>query len=389
MTKVLFYGEHPSISTGLSQVSRHHIELFQRLGYEIETCCINHYARGSYPCEPYKVNPSVGDGMNRDNARRLIRACDYDLLFFSCDIGNINCFLPDIIAAKLKKKMKVVAYTCVDCDHMQADVFSFASLCDYIGVYSEHSKEAISRIAPGVEVRVIHLGCEPDFFFPVDKTEKKRLKSKYFGNVGRVVINVNRNQWRKDIARGMYAFHEFWKQNRDSVLYLHCKKKDVGGDLPYIALGLGIPPETLMFTDDTFDERVGSSREILRELYQAADLFFSSSTGEGWGLTTTDAMASGLPVLVPGNTANIDLVGRDEERGSLIACGGLENWYLPYESSANMRDMISVESAIKKLWLCFDKDQTAKIQAAREWTESHTWGHHLEKWQEELERIMA
>jgi len=382
--KVLFYGESPSIATGLSQLARRHIEVFRSFGWEIETCCINHYAGGSYPSEPYKTNPTQGDGMNRENMSNLIRKGDYDILFFSCDCCNIQHFFNDILYAKCHfPGIKIISYTPMDCDEIQYDVFAFFPFCDAICTYSNHSKKAIERTVPGYKVCVIYLGCDPDFFHPVGTDKKKELKQKYFKTDKYVVINCNRNQWRKDIVRSMYAFHLFHEKYQNTMLYLHMKKKDVGGDIMYIAEGLGMKHGTeVMYTGDDFDESQGSCRETLREIYQASDLFLSTSTGEGWGLTVTDAMSSGLPVLVPSNTAFLDLVGVDAERGTYIDCGGVDNWVVPYGYGLNRRDICSTKSAVEQLTYCHNHQHEImqKAQVARSWAEFHTWERHKELW---------
>ena len=353
------------------------------MSWEIETVCINHYANHSYPDEPYQTHPTTGDGMNREQARHLIRTGNYDILFFSCDCNNIQHFFYDLMYVRLMHQdKKIIAYTTLDCDEMQIDVFGFMALCDFIGVYSDHSRKRLSEIIPGVKIQTIYLGCEPDFFYPVSSATKSEIKRKYFRTDKRLLLSVARNQWRKDIGRTLYAYHLYAQKNPDCILYLHSKKDDVGGNLPYIAKGLGLGENAVIYTDDTFSEDQGSPREILREIYQAADLFISTSTGEGWGLAVTEAMASGLPVLVPKNTSHIDLIGEKSERGTFIDCGGPDNWYVPYGASMNRRDFCSVSDAVHKIGFCLDHYNLALEKAinAREWTNRHTWDHAKEQW---------
>ena len=59
------------------------------------------------------------------------------------------------------------------------------------------------------------------------------------------------------------------------------------------------PGLEVMLSGPDFNEQIGVPRNT-NEVYCAADVFVSTSHGEGFRLTTTDAMAACCPVVVPG-----------------------------------------------------------------------------------------
>src|SRR5260370_3311733 len=184
-------------------------------------------------------------------------------------------------------------------------------------VYTNHAKSVMEKYAPEIakNTSVMWLGCEADVFYPLPEAARKAARLKLFGEAYMdqfLVINVNRNQVRKDLARCMGAFHLFHQRHSDSSLYMHSVMVDSAGSLPSQAMmnncDVTKPPAEIVFI--RLDLANPWKRESLNELYNAADCLVSTAHGEGWGLTTTEAMCAGTPVVVPANTANLDILGR-------------------------------------------------------------------------------
>lgn len=404
--KILYYGESPCIETGLAQVSKHHLNLLVDMGFEIEAVCINHsfglanYDRQKYPYPIHSLtNPN--DPYNRDVMKAKILEGDYDIILLSADCGNLDTFMDHILYMRGQKHFKLVSYVPVDCDIIGNEVFRCMVHSDYAYTYTYHAQSVLERLIPATTVGVIYLGCEPDLFYPLDEKERRRLrKDKLFGidDSTFVVTMADRNQWRKDMARGMAAFHFFHQKHPNSLLYIHSKQIDVGGPLTEFARVFGMfynckdprsgIPE-VAFTSSEFNEALGINRGDMNNVYNFADCFIKSSTGEGWGLTTTEAMAAGCPVVVPGNTANLEIVGENEERGYLVKSGGMDLWLMPYGLTNNPREIISVEDMVNKLEYVYHNREEAKSKAqqARYWTEERTWDVFKIKWEKALNKL--
>jgi glycosyltransferase involved in cell wall biosynthesis len=211
-----------------------------------------------------------------------------------------------------------------------------------------------------------------------------------------IVVNVNRNQPRKDIGRSLLCWHEFHKKYPNSLYYLHTCMQDLGGNLPLMAAvaGLNVTGRgrdmEIMFSPHAFSLQSPFSRGDLNKVYNAANLLISSSTGEGWGLATTEAMAAGTPVLVPGNTANLDIVGEHEERGYFIKTGGdIDHTIWMYGHASQPRDCIHSNSCIAQLEHIYlhRQERQEKARAAQRWALDHTWKAQGRKWQELLKAL--
>jgi glycosyltransferase involved in cell wall biosynthesis len=389
--KFLAYGESPAISTGLGLLSKHILRFIIEMGHEVELCAINHfmdtYDRKHYP---YVIHQApVGEAYNIEKAKALIAKADYDALFLSSDVNQINLLYDAIREAKLKKSFPVIAYSCCDTDWITPQTIAGLTIADRIVMYSKHSQSVIHRFFPALRVEVIYPGCEPDVFKPLPDDERTEVRRRIFKveDDTFVVLNCNRNQWRKDPGRTMMVFHEFHKRHPNSLLYMHMKAQDIGGNMPMLAGMLGMklvaPNLEVMFTNPDFNEQQGVNRELLNQIYNAADVFVSTSHGEGFGLTTTDAMAAGTIVIAPRNSSFVEIIGNHEERGYLVESGGdTDHLIVPYAFDCNVRPVVHSDDMIRALEDVYQDREIATLKAieAYEWTMQHTWEHARSQW---------
>src|SRR5258708_3355979 len=200
--KFLTYGESPIISTGLGLLSKNILRFLVEMGHTVELCAINHfvdeYDREQYPYQIHRAPD--GKPYNIEKAQELIINGDYDALFLSSDVNQINLLYDVIREAKQKKSFPVVCYTCADTDFIIPQTIAGITIADRIVVYSKHSKSVIHRHFPAFNVQVIYPGCEPEVFHPLTEDEREEARKKIF-NVDDdtfIVLTSNRTTWRKD-----------------------------------------------------------------------------------------------------------------------------------------------------------------------------------------------
>ncbi len=391
--KILYYGENPANPTGFGNMSKQILSYLAQAGYEIEVVATSVFAEqlpGQYPYSiiPCPLEPEP-DMRNLANIRARLVDGDCDVFFYMGDFGaNDDVFLMLGEARAKRPELLSIAYCPLDCDMLNAVSFGYMAVVNVPTVYTLHAARRIAEYRPDLagKLTVIWPGCEPDVFYPLLAEERFKARKEIFGieDDTFIAVNVNRNQIRKDLGRCMAIWHEFYKTHPHSLLYMHSVKNDLGGNLPLMADSLGIGPDEILFTPDSFSLGNPATREELNRVYNAADLRFSTTTGEGWGLPTTEAMAAGCPVLVPGNTANLDIVGEDEERGTLIKTGGdIDHMIWTYGGAANPRDIVHSADCLRRLEFVYSNRSIiyAKAMRARKWAELHTWDVQGAKWQ--------
>jgi len=402
--KLLFYGESAFNPTGFGNVNKH------LLAACAEVCEVTHVATTHYhmghdreeypwdivPCpdvSPEERTPT--HQRNVANIEHWVKEGEWDIFFYQGDMGWNNDVLEWVRARCEGDPHKhSIFYMPIDGDISLPHAFSVFTWASAPVVYTHHARSVVARYQPEIaeNISVIWLGCEPDVFYPLSREERRACRVKFFGEAYAdrfIVLNVNRNQARKDLMRSIAAHHEFHKRHPDSTLMLHSVVNDVGGNLPFMAqlLGCDIYSQPSEVAFSSLDLAAPWSRSDLNRLYNACDVLISTAHGEGWGLTTTEAMSAGLPVVVPANTANLDSVGSREERGHLVRMGGdLDHTVFTYHQGNAACSIIHLDSFLEKLECVYSNRVGAmmKAQRAREWAVANSWEVRKNEWKQLL-----
>ena len=205
----------------------------------------------------------------------------------------------------------------------------------------------------------------------------KAFKEQYFGKHADkfIIMNVNRNQQRKDIPRTLQAFAEFRKQVPNSILYLHMAQQDQGWNLTEVCRAHGFSTTEDVIFPENFGPNQGYPLQVLNALYNSVDLLISTCLGEGWGLSWTEAMATKTPVIMPDNTSMTEMI--TEERGYLAKSGTTPSLYtvLPHDNEI-LRPLVDVDDLVNKMLEVYNNRDAAKAKAetAYKWvTEDLSW----------------
>lgn len=173
---------------------------------------------------------------------------------------------------------------------------------------------------------------------PVYTSTGRRIASKAdakavlgFSKDSFLVIRVDRNSHRKNYGDTWRALVPVMKRHDDISAWMHCKAEGDQLELPQILSREPEIAQRFKFPGDlsTF---VGWSESDLVTLYNAADLFVSTSWGEGFGLTLAEAAACEVPIIAQNVSSIPEVVGPggiliDPER--LIAVDSGEDQWLP------------------------------------------------------------
>lgn len=261
-----------------------------------------------------KLNDVAKDDFGRYVFMRSLMDVDYDLVFILQDLGVVVPMINEIKKIRDnkreagKKLFKSILYFPVDFD-LTPNLVVGLEFFDTLATFTQWGKGVVIGRSPRLrdKMRVIPHGNNPKNFFKIPEADRAEFRAEYFGkNADRFIVGcVNRNQSRKDIPTTIFTFMEYQKEyNPNAYLYLHMNPFDpMGWNLKvllaqtYLREGVDyqFPPEV--------DYKMGSSVEKLNKIYNCFDLFLSTTTGEGWGLSVTEAMACELPIVVPNHTS--------------------------------------------------------------------------------------
>lgn len=414
MSKVLFFMDYgKDCHTGYATVSRNlkkHIKNHYKDSLQIDVCAINHFG------EPYTEEDGTfvfsakrSDVKNDDFGRfiflKVLAEDDsYDAVFIIQDLGIIQPIIPvmqsilDKRKSENKKRFKSIFYFPVDCKLFPVLVKGL-EFFDQIVTYTDFGKKEVLKLRPDLKGRVLAVPHGNNFsdFHPLDTKEVIEFRESFFGENAYkfIVTNVNRNQPRKDIPNTIFAFIEAKRLIKESkldidlFLYLHCHPKDPkGNDIRAIML------QTDLLEDVDYKllpkewEHNLCSREELNKIYNSSDVFLTTTLGEGWGLSVTEAMSAKLLTIVPYNTSLMEISGfgsRSYTLNTMIPYCGKEDNIIREQT-----DYVEVAEKIYNISIAMlsknnDKDVLIletwdKINKSYEYAKTLDWGIVAKRW---------
>ena len=171
---------------------------------------------------------------------------------------------------------------------------------------------------------VIYHGVDTEAFWPVSdrrpivmrgKTDLHVLKSKadckrFVGlNPDRITLyRADRNMPRKNYASLFRALAPVLAAHPEVDLLWHCRTLDQGGDLDDERSKYHPSIAARMMSTGFHDQYNGVDRKMLNVLYNAADIYVSTSA-EGFGLTIAESLACGVPAVGLDYSAVPEVIG--------------------------------------------------------------------------------
>lgn len=457
--RILALCDSPTSATGFAQVSRNILRGLHDTGkYQIDVIGINYngdyYDREKFPFNIYPAMPmGYQDMYGRGRLINAIRGGEeksglvpgWDFIFTIQDsfvIEGLGVDFPFgeqlVVAREMWRRtldpelhFKWIGYFPVDSDLKENWITRAIALPDYPVAYCEWGKKMIMKFdrekfpttfslkpqdastpssatmttGPLKErLEVINHGVDTKVFYPLSDTQKKEFRKQFFkGAVADdtfLVINVSRNQPRKDLTRTLKVFSEFKKKVPNSHLYLHCKLHDAGGSIHEMARNFDLIPGEDFTIPKDFDAGIGYSVDIVNKIYNVADLCITTTLGEGWGFITTEAMATKTPIVAPAITSIIDIFGikdgqlidenflesNPEIRGIPVKAGSTSSEWIcmGIEDNERIRPLTNVDDMVEKMvWAYANKVKVNEIvERAYSWVRTLSWDNIVSQWDE-------
>lgn len=174
--------------------------------------------------------------------------------------------------------------------------------------------ERVMREA-GYESTFIPLTIDVNTYRPMAADKRELKKQLGFPPdcflIGMVAANRNRLPiHRKGYAEAFKTMAAFVKKHPEARLYLHCLPSEdpSQANLINMATSHGIGWE-YMKTVDPYFYRIGLPPDAMAHIYNAMDVYFSPSAGEGFNIPLIEAQACGVPVVANACTSQPENVG--------------------------------------------------------------------------------
>jgi glycosyltransferase involved in cell wall biosynthesis len=337
----------------------------------------------------------------RDGILKLLSYGDYDLFWAMNDVPVIGPMADHIKQLQIKKEFykkklfKTILYTPIDSIPF-ARYFNNLNFFDELITYTEYGKQmaldafykANKDVITNVNFDIIAHGTDKKTFKKLNN--KKELRKKYdLPEDVFIYGNFNTNSPRKDFGTTLIAFSYLKKlrPNINCILYLHTDPNDKQGIKMYVAcerLNL-VPGKDVYFPfDDKYKRKKYSAIEI-NELYNCLDVFITTTTAEGWGLTVTEAMACELPIVCGLHTSLNEIT----DNGELVYA--VKNIYehIQIEDAENIREILDPKETAEKM---IEAYEDCKIDIAKTFyshkMEEYDWDKIADQWKEKFKKIL-
>jgi D-inositol-3-phosphate glycosyltransferase len=311
MRRLIWNGDAVA-ATGFAKVTHHILDVLRHT-WEVHVVGINFHGDLSMADReryPYPIYPADlgGDSWGIGRLEEKIPEIKPDLVVIQNDPWNV------VEYAKVLRpfNVPVAAYMPVDGQNVKnARQLTGLDMAIFYTEFGLNEARACGYQGPG---EVVPLGVDLTTYYPQDRADvrkalgfgKKNLPDDIF-----VVGNVNRNQPRKRIDLTIAYFAE-WVSSHDiknAYLHLHMAPTgDRGWNLAQLCRYYGIE-DRLIITSEDMDIGIGVDESTLSRIYGAFDVQMTTTQGEGWGLTTMEGMACGIPQIVPDWSALGDWTG--------------------------------------------------------------------------------
>ena len=232
-----------------------------------------------------------------------------DVLFLYNDI-NVCSSILDLVTRSKWKDFKVVLY--VDIVYPWEDVNKIRKLSvmsDKFYVFLDCWKDHMDEI--DVPSQVLKHGVDLERFHEIEGAKKKLgFKESDF-----LILNLNRNSYRKQIPVTIKAYLDFYMNHSEAKLYLSCVLENEDGfDIRRVIFTECIRRKldpTVIMNECVFINTMPTAmtEDMVNTLYNAADVGLNTGQGEGFGLTTIEHAYLGKPQIITGVPALKETLG--------------------------------------------------------------------------------
>lgn len=339
--KIMWITDGPFTATGYGSVGRNVLGRLAEKGHECHAVTANYNDNRLdgfvYDGKQFniKVYPRLKDDHGADALIYYGSRIKPDVVITLRDVGLQEGYIDPVMQLKklmVQEKLKPckwVGHVPIDtCFLPKAWIKVFKGF-DHTLAMSEHGVKMIKQFF-GLDVPFIPHGVDTKIFRPLPIEEVQELRKKRNIDTMFVAGGCGRNQLRKMWNQLIRAFSEFGK-NRMDVTYLfhsdiHATFISDGWSWQAIAEkygGITIQPDGSMgkslFNPTWIDMTIAKRRDVddseLNKFYNMIDVYMFLTGGEGFGIPTLEALATGRPLIITDNTTGPELA---KDHGILV-----------------------------------------------------------------------
>ena len=323
--KVCILADSPFLPTGYSNQGKLLAKYLRKQGHEILYFAVAYNGTDiSYSRLPdgttfdFRIKGEMQHSYFMNSIERELKEWKADILIIILDTFMLY---PAILTKDLSPAKTIFWYPSDGGAGMPKGCEAVLKKMDKAVAYSKFSQKQVKDYY-GIDTPYIPLGTEPNRFYKLSNEEKNKLKAKY-GLIGKFVIGtVARNQPRKMLDRTFKAMYLIKDKIPNAVLFLHTDPNDPAQSFNMFELIKQYNLENRVCFSG-MQAHKGFDWAQMNEVYNTMDIFFLSTSGEGWGIPIIEAMSCEIPVAVTDYTTTAEIV-KSHNAGVGINLSGCE-----------------------------------------------------------------
>lgn len=304
--RVIVVGDSPVVSTGFSRCTESACNALLAAKHEPIVLGINHHADPhDFPYAIYPCIQPLDQGRDAFGTSRLPVMIDRlrpDVVLILQDPWNCKPYfdvLDRYFADEPSVVPPIVGWLAVDAKNMLAKPLNRLA---HVIVWTQFGVNELRAGGYEGPISIVPLGVDHDVFYPRDKAAARKaigIEGDEF-----IIGVVGRNQPRKRIDLCLEAFHQLINtyDMPNARLLLHVAPTgDVGCNIRALIHYYGLKGKVLL-SEPSIGK--GADTAELPNLYSSMDCLLSMSQAEGWNLPALEAMACGVPCVLPSFAAH-------------------------------------------------------------------------------------
>ena len=321
--KLLWVADYPA-KTGFGRVSGAMLpRLREQNDFEIVVLGCNWHGD---PCEEqklFKMYPASNRfqqapfGENR--IREIVEREKPDLIFSLNDPWVVSEQYRQIEDLHRQGLFKFVGYLTMDSYDWIGGIDQHINQWDALIAFTTFGAYEFVKAGITKPITVIPHGIDTKDFYPMDQGDARKKLG--LNSADWIVLNANRNQFRKLQNLTISAFAKFAVGRPNAKLYMHCGMRDQGW--PILELfgremqKQGLEPNGRIIMTTQTPNPPDVSVDMLNTIYNCADVGVNTCKGGGFELVNFEHAACKVAQVVPDHTATKELF---ENYGKLIRC---------------------------------------------------------------------
>ena len=305
--RMVLVGDSPTVTTGFASVMRNLMEHWEE-HYDMHTLGINYMGDYHPLSHKYKIWPAA-NGPDVFGITKLAGFVDHikpEIVFILNDPWVAIDYEKAIEEIRENNpQVKLVLYTPVDSRNVRTPfVEPLNTLFDRVTTYTQFGQMELMMSGLNYMADVVPHGINTEIFYPLKKTKQQIKKELRLPEDVFIILTVARNSVRKGLDLTVEAFSE-WVRKYDIPKnvrwYYHGALQDVGYDIIDLCRYYKVGNRLILSPEHTAS--TGLSDENMLYIYNASNMYFTTTKAEGWCLPLMEAMACRIPCIVPEHSA--------------------------------------------------------------------------------------